>query len=118
MIHISTNTYDDIANVAETANQKQIMVDKQFLNRQEISLYKTAVYFAKLIVSISALSVAMLYNYHLLSRLNSKDIAGVLNLLCVLSSALVTFVAWNDSEGKNKGKLRTVENTVVSILFS
>ncbi|KAI5167258.1 hypothetical protein NEAUS04_2677, partial [Nematocida ausubeli] len=64
----------DTADIVETANQKQVMVDEQFLNRQEISLYKTAVYFAKLIVSISVLSVAMLYNYHLLSRLHSKDI--------------------------------------------
>ncbi|KAI5161456.1 hypothetical protein NEAUS03_1615 [Nematocida ausubeli] len=118
MIHISINTYDDIANVAETANQKQVNVDKQFLKTQKISLYETAVYFTKLIVSISVLSVAMLYNYHLLARLHSKDIAGFLNVLCVLSSALVTFVAWNDSEEKNKGKVRTVENTVVSILFS
>ncbi|EHY66136.1 hypothetical protein NERG_00832 [Nematocida ausubeli] len=119
MIHIPVYVITtDPADVVEIANQKQVVVDEQFLNRQEISLYETAVYFAKLIVSISVLSVAMLYNYHLLSRLHSKDIAGFLNLLCVLSSALVTFVAWNDSEGKNKGKLRTVENTVVSILFS
>ncbi|KAI5161680.1 hypothetical protein NEAUS03_1715 [Nematocida ausubeli] len=103
MFHIPIQ-YDDLLDVVETANQKKAISDKQFLKTQKISLYETAVYFTKLIVSISVLSVAMLYNYHLLSRLHSKDIAGFLNVLCVLSSALVTFVAWNDSEEKKQRK--------------
>ncbi|KAI5130511.1 hypothetical protein NEPAR08_2068 [Nematocida parisii] len=81
-------------------------------------LYKQSVLYIKTLVHLLLYGMAIMYNYIIVYRLYKKSAFSILNFIILSISVVLTMIAWDNYSEKNIKKVRPIEKTFISVLFS
>ncbi|KAI5167403.1 hypothetical protein NEIRO02_1930 [Nematocida sp. AWRm79] len=81
-------------------------------------MYKQAILYVKTLVHILLYGIAIMYNYIIVYRLYKKSVFSVVNFIVLSISVVLTMLVWDNYSEKNIKKIRPIEKTFISVLFS